>query len=206
VHGTAPAAVGPRINEVRLVTMTDVLEHVRDDRSLLADVVQACPSGTWFILTVPADMSLWSDHDVVLGHYRRYDASGFCALWRDLPVSCELLAPLNRRLEPVVRLVRGFRRFWGGGRGAAGTDLSLPAPPLNRLLHHVFAAESDGILRSLAERRLVAAGRGVSLLAILRRHPHRSPMGGCSGSGAPGSPLEILVDPRLSSDVRDRQR
>jgi SAM-dependent methyltransferase len=206
VHGTAPAVVGPRIAEVRLVTLTDVLEHVRDDRRLLADVVHACRPGTWFVLTVPADMSLWSEHDVALGHYRRYDASGLASLWRDMPVSCELLAPLNRRLEPVVRLVRGLRRWWGGGRGAAGTDLSLPAPPLNRLLHRVFAAEADGILRSLAERRPVSAGRGVSLLAILRREPDRSPVGGQRGSGTPDSPVEILIDPRHRSDVRDRRR
>lgn len=55
-----------------LVLMMDVLEHVDDDRSLLKDYVDKVPSGTFFLITVPAFSFLWSDHDVFLGHRRRY--------------------------------------------------------------------------------------------------------------------------------------
>jgi SAM-dependent methyltransferase len=204
VHGYAPASIGDRMHDVRLVTMMDVLEHVRDDHRLLSDVVHACRPGTWFVLTVPADMSLWSAHDVALGHYRRYNASALSALWKNLPVSCELLAPLNRRLEPVIRLVRGLQRLRLTGHGAAGTDLSLPAPTLNQILHRVFAGESREILRSLGKRQSIPAGRGVSLLAVLRRQPHESTRELRTVVDARGKPTTIMIHPRRSCDSRDR--
>lgn len=55
-----------------LYLLTDVLEHVPNDVELLSSfVAQARPNAT-FIITVPAFMSLWSNHDVFLKHFRRY--------------------------------------------------------------------------------------------------------------------------------------
>lgn len=50
----------------------DVLEHVEDDRGLLAGLVKGAPPGSTFLATAPAFQSLWSQHDVFLGHRRRY--------------------------------------------------------------------------------------------------------------------------------------
>lgn len=177
IEGLAPHALADRIHQVRLVTMMDVLEHVADDRGLLSDVVMACSPGTWFVITVPADMTLWSDHDVVLGHYRRYDPNSLSSLWKSLPVSCHLLSPLNRRLEPVIRLFRTLKPAWLGRRGAAGTDLSIPPVLFNYVLHRVFAGESRGLMAGLNHGRIDCQGRGVSLMAVLRREG-----GGDSGS------------------------
>jgi len=173
VEGAAPEAVSEHLVNVSLVTMMDILEHVADDESLLRANVLAARPGTWFLITVPADMSLWSEHDVVLGHYRRYGATGLATLWRDLPVSCHVLAPMNTRLEPFIRLIRRMPAGLRFTRGAAGTDLRLPAKPVNELLHRIFSGEAKSLLRRLKERDTSAHGRGVSLLAVLRRLPHR---------------------------------
>jgi SAM-dependent methyltransferase len=55
-----------------LVLMMDVLEHVDDDRGLLADYAAKLPVGAHFLVTVPAFRFLWSGHDVFLEHKRRY--------------------------------------------------------------------------------------------------------------------------------------
>ena len=56
-----------------LVLMLDVLEHVRDDRAALRDVVsRSLAPGAWLLLSVPAQPWLFSRHDVLLGHQRRY--------------------------------------------------------------------------------------------------------------------------------------
>lgn len=169
IHGIAPDAVREYLKTTDLVTMMDVLEHVADDREMLRANVLAARPGTWFVLTVPADMSLWSWHDVVLGHFRRYDPEGFARLWHDLPVECHLLTSLNTRLEPVVRF---FRRFPLGSRlrrGEAGTDLRLPPRVVNDALHRVFAGEKTRIMKRLELRVTTVRTRGVSLLAVLRR-------------------------------------
>lgn len=55
------------------ILLLDVLEHVEDDRSLLGDIVSRylAKEGT-VMITVPAFQSIFSGHDVFLGHYRRY--------------------------------------------------------------------------------------------------------------------------------------
>src|SRR3954470_14444679 len=55
-----------------LVLMMDVLEHVDDDRGLVRHYASKVPSGTHFLVTVPAFAFLWSGHDVFLEHKRRY--------------------------------------------------------------------------------------------------------------------------------------
>jgi hypothetical protein len=55
--------------------LTDVLEHVPNDVSVLQFYATTAPTGAKFVITVPAFMSLWSGHDVYLKHYRRYNIS-----------------------------------------------------------------------------------------------------------------------------------
>ena len=50
----------------------DVLEHVEDDARAFSELCRVTQSGGIIIINVPAFMSLWSDWDVSLGHYRRY--------------------------------------------------------------------------------------------------------------------------------------
>lgn len=60
------------MSDADLVLMMDVLEHVEDDKAMLEDYIAKVPSGTEFLISVPAFQSLWSGHDEFLGHYRRY--------------------------------------------------------------------------------------------------------------------------------------
>jgi SAM-dependent methyltransferase len=55
-----------------LVLMMDVLEHVEDDSGLLAQFMTLTPPGASLLITVPAFRWMWSEHDIFLGHRRRY--------------------------------------------------------------------------------------------------------------------------------------
>lgn len=55
-----------------LLLLMDVLEHVDNDIEFLSDYASQVPSGTHFLISVPAFQFLWSGHDVFLGHRRRY--------------------------------------------------------------------------------------------------------------------------------------
>ncbi len=52
--------------------LTDVLEHIDGDTDFLSGIVKEAKPGSSFIVTVPAHMCLWSNHDVYLKHFRRY--------------------------------------------------------------------------------------------------------------------------------------
>ena len=55
------------------VLLMDVLEHVEDDLGLLNAVRRIQVPGGHVLITVHAHGFLWSEHDVFLGHHRRYD-------------------------------------------------------------------------------------------------------------------------------------
>jgi len=61
--------LGQRYN---LITMFDVLEHIEDDALSLRKLEELLMPGGVAVLTVPAFPILWSDHDRVLKHFRRY--------------------------------------------------------------------------------------------------------------------------------------
>jgi len=51
----------------------DVLEHCQDPSAVIADALRTAASTTVTVaVTVPAFNSLFSQHDLLLGHYRRY--------------------------------------------------------------------------------------------------------------------------------------
>lgn len=165
--GTARDAA-PEIARATVVLLNDVIEHVPDDRALLAAAVAPMSAGSVLIVTVPADMRLWSPHDEALGHYRRYDAAMLSSVLAGLPLRPRLLSHFNTRLYPVVRAVRTLARASGRAVGSDGTDLR-PAPPLiNGVLVRVLAGERRRLLAVLAGRR-PPYRRGVSLMAVLER-------------------------------------
>lgn len=166
--GKAPQGLGELAGRARGVMLMDVLEHVEDDAGMLADLVAALSPGCWLLVTVPADPSMWSAHDVAFGHYRRYDRQGLEKLWETLPVRPELVSYFNARLLPVIRAIRAWNRRRGQASGAAGTDFWLPGRPVNRLLAATFAGEGRRLVDVLHGRRS-GYSHGASLVALLRR-------------------------------------
>jgi SAM-dependent methyltransferase len=63
---TAPAGL------FDLILLLDVIEHVADDRALLAEQVSRLPPYGAVLVSVPAWPSLYAGHDLGLGHHRRY--------------------------------------------------------------------------------------------------------------------------------------
>jgi 2-polyprenyl-3-methyl-5-hydroxy-6-metoxy-1,4-benzoquinol methylase len=181
VCGFAPKDVAYWLRQAAVVMLTDVLEHVADDRGLLASIVQTCPPGAQILVTVPADMRLWSPHDEAFGHYRRYDAENFATVWDGLPVRARLLSYFNSRLYPVVRAVRTMNRRRGRALGQADTDFKLPSRPANSLLEACFAGERRRLAGAI-DRQGRGYRHGVSLIAILQREAERQANGTTSGN------------------------
>lgn len=140
------------------VLMLDVLEHVQDDKSLLLQSLALLPVGGLLIVTVPADSRLWSQHDIALGHFRRYSLESLSALWQQQPVDLLSLSFFNSLLYPLVRLARALP----ARQEAGASDLKAAHPLVNSLLYRIFVTE-----RHLLP--LVSLPWGCSLIAILRK-------------------------------------
>jgi len=71
------------LNEEQPITsigLFDVLEHIEDDRSFLAEISKKLDKDGTLVLTVPAYQFLWCVDDDQVGHYRRYRLSSLCRL------------------------------------------------------------------------------------------------------------------------------
>lgn len=141
-----------------LVCLLDVLEHIEEDVATLRAVGALLAPGGRALLTVPAYRWLWSAHDELLHHRRRYTAGELRAKIAAAGLRGEELSYFNTLLFPLAAAARIKDRVLREER-ASGT--AVPAAPLNRLLHRVFSAE-----RHLVGR--IALPFGVSLLAVVR--------------------------------------
>jgi SAM-dependent methyltransferase len=168
VHGVAPDDLGEVAARADAFLLMDVLEHVADDIALFSSVVSAARPGAYFVLTVPATPSLWSEHDIRFGHFRRYTSARLAEVWARLPVHPLLVSHFNTRLYPGIRLVRAMGRLLGWTAGQEGSDLGSSPGPLNELLERLFAGERHALVRALYEGRGPAYDKGVSLVAVLR--------------------------------------
>jgi SAM-dependent methyltransferase len=66
-----------------LILMLDVLEHLEEPVAALRHMLSLLSPGGTFIATVPAFMSLWTNHDVLNHHFIRYTKSTFRRVARD---------------------------------------------------------------------------------------------------------------------------
>jgi SAM-dependent methyltransferase len=168
-----------------VLLLMDVLEHVPDDARFLREILSVMRPGAYLLITVPADMALWSRHDESFGHFRRYDRQSLARLWEGLPASALLLSYYNARLYPFIRLTRVVTRLRGRTFGRAGTDFRIPSPPVNAFLEGIFAGEERVLADLLEGRRSRGFSRGASLIALLRREAGSLPPSGPPPGGAP---------------------
>ncbi len=169
LQGLAPDDLGETAAEAKLFLLMDVMEHVEDDFALLSNLFAAAAPGAYFLITVPADMALWSPHDVSFGHYRRYTQPRLERVWRDLPAKPLLCSYYNSRLYPIVRAIRTKNRLLRKSQGEAGTDFAIPSPRVNKTLERLFAGESNRLVKILRGQKQRGYRRGVSLVALLQR-------------------------------------
>jgi 2-polyprenyl-3-methyl-5-hydroxy-6-metoxy-1,4-benzoquinol methylase len=101
-----------------LVLMLDVLEHVEDDLATLREAASdLLKPGGWMLLSVPASQALFSRHDGLLGHKRRYAPARLRALVKDAQLALidqgELFASLllPRALAKLGEVALGRHRF-----------------------------------------------------------------------------------------------
>jgi len=168
IHAPDATQLDGLIRAASVVLITDVIEHVADDFLFFSRIAASVRVGGYILLTVPADMSLWSKHDESNLHFRRYDMDRLQAVWNALPIETKVLSYFNSRLYPVVKLVRWANRVRGRSLGNAGMDLAVPPELFNRILTKVLGGESSRLLRQL-EGGARRYEKGVSLIAVLER-------------------------------------
>lgn len=120
-----------------LIAALDVIEHIEDDRAALASIASKLKPGGTFIMTVPAHQWMWSAHDELNHHKRRYSKRQLKRLIEESPLRLRKIGYFNSLLFPLALAQRLAFKL----RGNEDAGLTLPPAPLNAALEAVFGAE-----------------------------------------------------------------
>lgn len=141
-----------------LILMLDVLEHLSDPVVGLRRAVELLqPNGT-ILITVPAFPVLWTAHDALNHHYRRYTKRTLTALAEQAGARIHRERYFFHWTGPV-KLAAHFKENLFGSTAALPR---VPAPWLNKCLYRLSRVE-QGIFQSLP------IPFGSSLLAVAGR-------------------------------------
>lgn len=133
-------------NSLSALGLFDVLEHIEDDRAFLGYLFSKLEKQGKLFLTVPAHPWLFSQHDVALGHFRRYSSKALIQLLEESGFNVVRADFLYSVLVPVAfawrRIPYFFIKHSGVNAELRHLERALNVPPLiGKLLSSVLKIE-----------------------------------------------------------------
>lgn len=122
-------------SEFDLVVCMDVLEHIEKDDVAIREIWRVLKMGGVALISVPENPGLWSSHDVIASHFRRYSKVNLINELSDCGFHICNVFSSHCTIKPLIRLFRKFSK-----------ESSLK--PVNPLLNSLL------LLTARAERRL----------------------------------------------------
>jgi len=127
------------------VTALDVIEHVPNDLGILQEMYRVVRPGGLLLVTVPAYQFLWSRHDVLNHHQRRYGRRGLRAVVEAAHFEIVKLSYYNTLLFPMAVARKVMMRSASSNGSASHLD-EVPSL-LNRVLRWVLLSEQPMVER-----------------------------------------------------------
>jgi len=148
-----------------LVCSFDVIEHVENDRLAASELIRVCKKDGFVFITVPAFMSLWSQHDLINHHIKRYVISEIHSLFSNV-LTQKYVSYFNFPLSIPIFTIRFFDRIVPGfiKRSKTNSDFDVvPNALLAKLFNKIFRSEKVFI------KRRIHFPFGVSIMGIWQK-------------------------------------
>ena len=140
-------------NTFDLVCAFDVIEHVEDDKLAVSEMKRVAKKNGVLLITVPAFMSLWSHHDVINHHFRRYKSKVIKDLFNSEKNGVELFGTyFNFFLFTPIYFTRQISNFLmsSKNRPGSGSDFETFKPGIfNDILLAIMNFESKFINKNI---------------------------------------------------------
>lgn len=125
---------------IKAITILDVIEHIEDDKSIVEQLYDSLPTGGYIIASVPAYQFLWSFHDEVHKHYRRYRLSNFKRLISNAGFQIQFATYFNSFLFPVALAKRFIDKLFNLEKKNEYAIEIVPKP-INTIFTKIFEFE-----------------------------------------------------------------
>lgn len=151
-------------NSFDLLLASDVLEHIADEQQAAREWCRVLRPGGRMIVFVPAFQLLWTRHDEVNHHFRRYTEGHLRQVLQQAGLELQRTSYWNSTLFFPTAAMRLLRRLVARSRSNTPYtgDLKQLPPWLNSLLSNLLKTEN-----SLLQH--VSLPVGVSVFAIARK-------------------------------------
>lgn len=153
-----------------LIGVFDVLEHLQDDMGVLHDLRLAlAPTGA-LLLTVPAHPSLWSYHDDVAHHCRRYEPTTLEDKLRHAGFRVEYITQYMMSTFPLTWLIRRLQKLvvkLSPNNSHPASDIAAYELRIIPVLNNLLAFLLNREVSIIARRYHLPIG--TSLLAVARK-------------------------------------
>jgi len=149
-----------------LLVASDCLEHIEEDEKALQNWLTLLKPGGVLICFVPAYRSLWSEHDVVNHHFRRYTRTELVEKMREARFKVLKSGYWNALLFPPVFAFRKLKNWLGSLKKEhqPQEDLQPTSPLVNSILVNLLRFEN-----TLLEKSNFRFPFGVSTFCIARK-------------------------------------
>jgi SAM-dependent methyltransferase len=128
----------PASRKFDVILLLDVIEHIDDDLDVLQQALARLHESGHVLITVPAYQWLWSSHDVVNHHKRRYTRTRLKTVVSSAGFHVNHLTYFNTLLFPLALLWRVFARLTNKQQT---DDFAIPSHPINAVLTAIFRLE-----------------------------------------------------------------
>ncbi len=137
-------------NAFDLVCAFDVIEHVEDDALAVREMIRVCKPGGSVCVTVPAFMSLWSSHDEINHHFRRYRLRQLSTLFTGNHGRVVFASYFNFILFVPIYFARLISRMFSGNEKPKSDFERYKPGVLGGILFHLLRSESALLKKGLA--------------------------------------------------------
>ncbi|WMJ71855.1 class I SAM-dependent methyltransferase [Cytophagaceae bacterium ABcell3] len=145
-----------------VIIASDCLEHINDDAKALRNWKLLLKKGGNAFIFVPAFQFLWSPHDEINHHFRRYSKRGFINKVLQQGWEVERAGYWNCSLFFPALLIRIVKKIMKKSSGQVKDDLQMPSAFSNWFLSKILVLENRLL-------RIINLPIGLSIWCICRR-------------------------------------
>lgn len=142
-----------------LIGAFDVIEHIDDDIAALKALHSKLQENGHAVFTVPAHQWLWSKHDDINHHKRRYSRKQFKTVLEQAGFQIEKISYYNMWLFPLAVGVRYLKKWLDK---EDESDVKMPSPIVNNILRMLFSSEKYLL-------KIMNQPFGLSIIAVCRK-------------------------------------